>query len=299
MKTRLLLYFCAIALHVFSQPYINPTARWIQTYSWYGSSASNHCNYEYYFDGDTTLNGAFYYKMYRKIDCSYTQYTYDSLGNSITLVTNTQDTMFDRYFREYNHDFYTLVNDTTERREYNFNVHDFMSFDSITANTTCYPSNVSILFHDTVCLGTQLRKRWQVSMSQYPLAYYYIEGVGPSSGFDAPICRTGCPECGYGLQYFILNQDTLYHGDCMSSLGLKSTMQNEPVISQQANIVNIAHPLLQKVGIYAMNGQRMAEFSTLHQSSLPVNTDALSPGLYLLKVLANNQVFSKKISVQR
>jgi hypothetical protein len=298
MKLKLLLLFCVFALQGFSQSFINPTARWIQSYTWYGATANTNCNYEYYINGDSTFNGTMYYKMYRMVNCTLTQFTYDSLGNQVTIVTNNLDTTFDRLLREVNHDFYVLGFDSIERRMYNFNVHDFLSFDSIIPYTTCYPSNASILIHDTVCIGSEQRKRWQVSMTMYPAAYSYIEGVGPSSGFDAPICRSGCPECGYGLQYFILNNDTLYHGNCMSTAGLQNTSQREPIFSQQANILNITHAQLQQVAIYAMNGKLVTQFSAIHQSALPVNTDALASGLYLLKVMANNQVFTKKIIVQ-
>ena len=299
MKTKLLLLLSVLTLTVTSQSYTDSSAHWFQTYSWYGSNATNSCLTHYYFKGDTSIQSKHYLKMFRAVTCNYTMYTYDSIGNPITVVTTNIDTSFDRFFRESNKAFYSLVNDSTELRDYNFNVHDFLSFDSITAYSTCSPSNVSILMHDTVCLGEQQRKRWQVSMSQYPSATQYIEGVGPNSGFASPICRNGCPECGYGLQYFILGADTLYHGDCMSTASIPKNTDDKIYFAQENNLLTLAHPKLEWIEIFDLNGQRLITFNCYQQGMIRINTESFAEGIYLLTCKNKDAVTTKKFSVQR
>ena len=136
-------------------------------------------------------------------------------------------------------------------------------------------------------------------MSMYPAATRYIEGVGPNSGFAAPICRNGCPECGYSLLYFILNEDTLYHGNCMSTANLPKHDQTTFYFAQNANLVNLSHPSLQQVEVLDMNGRTTVLFSGKNQTSIVINTDGLPEGVYIIRVSTDHEVLNKKFIVQR
>lgn len=216
LKIHLLLSSLFIFSNSQSQTYLNSTAVWEQVYSYnYFGQTSNHCEIRRYFNGDSVVNTFTYLKLYSHEVCTLVQTQFDSLGNAYYDTTQTDTDVLRGLLRETDRTIWFMNPMGNEFLLYDFRAPDFASVDSMVPQPGCSPFSPPYLVpHDTVCIGPIGRKRWGVSMSTYPLASAIVEGVGPTSGFLAPVCRNGCPECSYSLTRFTMNGDTLYQGTC-------------------------------------------------------------------------------------
>lgn len=285
--------FIVIFITMFSvsqaQPYLNETARWKQSFNYNGMTNSTQCISNRYFNGDTLIAGKNYYLLFYSDRCIRTTRTFDSLGNPIITYDTTDVTSFLGYIREENKKIYFRDINDTEVIKYNFNAKENAIIDSMVHTPGCgFPSSAYILTADSVCLGNNIRKRWKVSMSLYPLANYIIEGIGPSSGFLSPVCRNGCPECGYQLLSFTMNGDTLYKGNCMAT-GIqldeeeKFSIYPNPTTS---SIIVEASSSIEQIEVFNVLGKKMGE--VLPNASKYELTELLpSEGIYLLRIKIN------------
>jgi hypothetical protein len=127
----------------------------------------------------------------------------------------------------------------------------------------------------------------------YPLAYYIIEGVGPSSGFMAPVCRNGCPECGYTLQSFTLNGDTLYHGNCEILAGIEP-MNLDVKFGQAFNSVWFDIEDDSYLELYNLMGNRIMSQELTKSTRNSISMLGFDQGIYLFKIVSKAQVMSGK-----
>ena len=281
MQRLLLGILILLCTNLSAQNYLNPTARWVQTFYYSGFTTNTTCRSTLYFQGDTTVNNLLYYKLFDNSVCLVTTTQFDSLGEPFQVVDTNISTLLRGYIREESRKIYMMDYSGNESMRYNFGYPDFTSVDLVAPFGTCQPANsVSITTHDTVCIGNIGRKRWAVSMSQYPLAQYIIEGVGPSSGFLAPTCRNGCPECGYNLLNFVLNGDTLYQGTCSIPLSISQNNQS-PIISQTEVLFSIKAQGLSKLAIFSVNGSYISDYRSNSEGQIDVPIASLAPGVYL------------------
>lgn len=294
----LFLLFNLVLLNLcFSQNYLNETARWKQSFYYNGASNASSCISDRYFKGDTIIEGKKYYLLFYNDECIFTTTTIDSLGNPIITRDTTNTSSFISFIREENKRIYTRAFLEEEQLRYNFDVPDNTSIDSMVKFNACLTSSaVKIQNHDTVCIGKIKRKRWTISMSLYPAAQSIIEGVGPNSGFLAPICRNGCPECSYSLLSFTLNGDTLFKGNCIST---GYTIKNEIVVSLYPNpfneIVNIeAAKLINYYTIEDLNGSILIR-ERVDKENFNIENKNLSTGVYILKLYSDEGVLIRKI----
>jgi hypothetical protein len=298
MKHRLLILFlCLSFISINAQTYLNETARWNQTYSWSGFDAHTSCTSIYYIAGDSVINDTSYYKVNLQSLCYYTHIVYDSLGNGLQVVdTNSTDDL-SVLIREYNKQFIQRSNES-EYLLYNFELSDFTAIETATPYPSCGVGSVSLLTHDTVCIGSIGRKRWMISMSNYPLAFYFIEGVGPSSGFRAPICRNGCPECGYGLTSFVLNGDTLYHGNC-SITGIEETKDLDDFSFHYGmNYLSFQAKDLHWVELYSSIGFR-THIIRAEGGKVELNTNQMVSGVYVYGAWIDGKMRSGKVVISQ
>ena len=277
-----------------AQNYLNPTARWVQTFYYSGFTTSTTCRSTLYFQGDTTVNNLLYYKLFDNSECLVTTTQFDSIGEPFQVVDTNISTLFRGFVREESRKVFLMDINGNEAMRYNFGYPDFTSVDLVAPFGTCQPANsVSITTHDTVCIGNIGRKRWMVSMSQYPLAQYIIEGVGPSSGFLAPTCRNGCPECGYNLLSFVLNGDTLYQGTCsipLSTIEPKSV----PIINQTESIFSIKVDGLQSLDVFNLSGSLIASTKNSSSGQIDISLSSLSAGIYVYRAAIDGVPFQGK-----
>jgi Secretion system C-terminal sorting domain len=292
-----ILFIFVLSFSATSQNYLNETARWKQSFNYNGISTSTSCISERYFNGDTIIDGKKYYLLFYTDVCILNTRTFDSLGNPIIVSDTNNTTSFLTFIREENKRIYTRALLEDEFLRYNFDVPDNTPIDSVVKFTGCASSFVQILKHDTVCIGNIKRKSWAVSMSQFPLAQRIIEGVGPSSGFLSPICRNGCPECGYSLLSFSLNGDTLYKGNCIAS-GLDQLQKTDiriypnpctDYLSIEADV-----PVL-KYTIYKADGTLLAQQDVDNQGKeWSIDCREFPQGLYILKLHFENDILVRK-----
>jgi len=300
MNKRLFIICLIFTLKVNAQNYINETARWKQYQSWYGFGQSSLNNTEYYFNGDTTINGIYYYKMWSDLESNFTTYTYDSLGNPVTNTVTNSSTGLAGYFREQNKKFYLIAYANPEVMLYDFDVAIGDYLDSIATNSYCGLSHPVLMNLDTVCIGEIGRKRWGISFSTYPSATFYIEGVGPNSGFRASICRNGCPECGYGLNLFTMNGDTLYNGTCsifpndIDEIGRKTKLQ---IIAFEEEL-QIEGKDINEIYLFSSVGQIVSVFTNLNSNRLSINTNNLQTGIYFIRAKLKNGIVTKPIYIK-
>ena len=283
-----------ITKQIQSQNYLNETARWVQTYSWSGFTANTQCTTTYYFLGDSVLNDTTYLKLFQESLCYYTHTEYDSLWQPYQLIDTSFTTSFHSLIREAEKKIYRRNASYNEYQLYNFALPDTSRIDSVVNGSTCSLNSVYILDHDTVCIGSIGRKRWRVSQSSYPLAMYIIEGVGPSSGFLAPVCRNGCPECGYSLQSFTLNGDTLYQGICEISAGIKPIDQHIK-LGQDQNSLWFDMDDDSCIELYDLLGKRKISQVVKKASRTSISMVGLDTGIYLYRIVSGTQIMSGKI----
>lgn len=280
-----------------AQNYLNETARWKQSFRFSTSTTSTNCISDRYFKGDTVVSGLKYYLLYYTDYCILTKTTFDSLGNPVISRDTTELTSFLAYIREANKKIYYSDFIGNEFLKYNFDVNDNTPVDSVVINSICNSANnVKILQHDTVCIGNIKRKSWEVSMSPFPLAARIIEGVGPSSGFLAPVCRNGCPECNYALLSFTLNGDTLYKVNCHKNTYVPSEFS--ATVSFYPNPVNNylhlkSSQIMNKYLLLDIRGQFIKE-EIIADKEFDVNCENLAQGLYILKLFVNDHIIVNK-----
>ncbi len=299
MQRIILSIFISFSFNSFAQNYLNQTARWVQTFYYLGFTTNTTCRSTLYFQGDTTVNNLLYYKLFDNAECLVTTTQYDSLGEPFQVVDTNISTILRGYIREESRKVYLLDYNGNEAMRYNFGYPDFTSVDLVAPYGTCQPANsVSITTHDTVCIGNIGRKRWSVSMSQYPLAQYIIEGVGPSSGFLAPTCRNGCPECGYSLLNFVLNGDTLYQGTCSIPLAIASENPEVEIIQTQNELTVKADGLIE-LDVFSINGSLLKHQSSQHNNQMNCSFSEFPSGIYLYRGNSNGKPFQGKFVVCR
>jgi hypothetical protein len=123
---------------------------------------------------------------------------------------------------------------------------------------------------------------------------YIIEGVGPSSGFFAPVCRIGCPKCVYSLQSFTLNGDTLYQGICEISAGIKPTNQDIKY-GQDQNSMWFDLEDDSSIELYDLIGKRKFYQEVKKASRTSISMLGFENGVYLYRIVHGTQILSGKI----
>lgn len=282
MKALFSFLLIGLFLQLKAQNYFNETAEWKQHFYYQNSMSNTACNYRIYFDGDSIHNGSSYRKLFTESECILSQMQWDSLGNSFWVSDTTYSTYFTTLLRESDKKVFLIDGQGTEYLRYNFGKPNYTPIDSVDFSYSCgFETSVQIEQHDTVCIGPIGRKRWHVSWSQYPNASHFIEGVGPTSGFLAPVCRNGCPECGWGLDSFVLNGDTLYQGVCSIPAYTSEILHTEPVIIQTREHIDIRYPDLQTMQFYSSSGKLAGAVQSNEKDRVVFDTTGLSAGIYI------------------
>ena len=294
--TLMLLLLGSIRNQTIGQPYLNTSARWTQTQTWTGFTANSQCTTVYYIDGDSLIEDTSYYKIYSDVFCYYNQTEYDSLGNAYQVTDTSMSNSFFMLLREDDRKFIRR-NANQETVLYNFGVSDFTSVADAVLNPVCGQSSPSLMTHDSVCIGNSLRKRWLISPSQYPLANFFIEGVGPSSGFNAPICRNGCPECSFTLNYFELNGDTLYSGNCIL-LNTEFRKQEKLLLSLTGDMIRFSSKNVKVVELFTLQGSLLG-IAQANNGVVTMPLNQIQAGIYFYRAFNQNDITSGKFVIVR
>ena len=281
MKKIILLYLAILfGAYAFSQPLLNATARWNQTFTWSGFGMGTSCNTTYRIEGDSTINDTLYYRVYREGFCVAMSTEWDTMGNSQTTYDTSYFNEPSVFLREQDGRFYMRQSTWADALLYDFNLGESANGEDAMNETVCGISAPSLSLNDTVCIGNVYRKRWSVSLSSYPLANYFIEGVGPSSGFLAPLCRNGCPECSYVLKSFTLNGDTLYQGNCASVLQVNS-IPDEAAWHSTSQFLTYRPASEGFLELYNIQGQMLISRYIPNNETGTVELSGLAEGVYM------------------
>jgi hypothetical protein len=298
MKALLPFMLCCAFLNFNAQDYFNETAEWKQTFYYQNSSGSTVCHDRLYFNGDSIHNGTNYRKLFKDSECIISQMEWDSLGN----VSWVSDTNYSTYqtaiLREWDKKVFFLDGQGQEYLRYDFGQPDYTNINSVDSYYSCgFETSVQIEAHDTVCIGPIGRKRWHVSWSQYPNASHFIEGVGPTSGFLAPVCRNGCPECGYSLDSFVLNGDTLYQGVCSIPAPVRETKPIAHTVIQTLETLDVRYPGLTGMQFYNCAGQCIDNAKAYEKDRILFDIQSLPVGVYLYQSRVNGALIRGKFAI--
>jgi hypothetical protein len=307
MKNLLLILLLSISAFAFSQNYQGyvpfPTAAiWIESSNHVSPNLPPKCIVnEYRIINDTLINGALYHKIEKteidqttQIGCGppwnaqitksiFGYIRNDSANKKVWLrfPNSNQDTLF--------YDFDLCVGDTIWSGDF------YMSPGMWTVNY------VRVDTIDTVYIGNQYRKKFIVSKPCHGFEYYYIEGVGASTGFALDIAST-CLLAGSRNELLCVGDssgsfypDTI--GGCQLTTNLDEFNMNQ--ISFQlypnptAGTINLrTTETLQSIEIYNLQGQKVQKINPKERSwELPKQS-----GLYLMRLQdEQGNVYSEKV----
>ena len=245
---------------------------------------------QYSLQGDTTINGVVYHKLYKNVD------SFDKPNFRYAGALREQDKKI--YFYGFGYSWSTeptMFN--SERLIYDFNKSVGDNVYSDLDNYYLY----TIVAIDSVKIGTEFRKRYKLSVANE----YIIEGIGNIAGgifsniTPIPTC-IGC-QLSWELMCFSQNGETVYKNpsfvDCNSSLraGIidlydnnaqptRSTLQ--PTLS--SSFVSLKFKSFgnkcEYIQIMDMLGKQVQFIPTSHKLEYQIDVSSLNNGLYFIKL---------------
>jgi hypothetical protein len=301
MKTTTIKWLIGIALLsiqtiMYSQNFINDTKEWaiMSTYSVKNEHLYSYWTTYYKFSGDSIINGFSYHKLYKSTDSSQVNWT---LSYS-PLWWERNDSVFQRGQGGcggiYLNDTTTLVYDFNLEEGDTFKIDDWnMKVDSIRY----------------IEWGGSNRKHW--FFNQYGCYPYncltWIEGVGHFGNFNYPsYCINSLAEsllC-FSENGSLVYQDS-YYTSCYVYTAVPSITKSNELINLFPNpatnyfTLNIDNVQLLPITfqLYDMQGRLQLTGKT-GNTQTEINVATLPRGLYVLKIITNQQIETKKIVLQ-
>lgn len=279
-------------------PFPTDTANW-DCLMWHQWSPSDIIltNTEYTLQGDTSLNGISYNKVY------YTETDIQSI-TAIYIGGIREDSIKNIYFFPNSVNLPTIghisfPNDTSEHLLYTFDsLYIGKSLPINVGNTTIMVSDM-----DSVLIGSNYRKRYKIMNSNLLGADYWIEGIGSIKDLLIPYSYE------HEWQYYTLcfSDTTTYHinapngaDSCHYSipLGLSEIKTNKPVVYPNPASESLLIDVGNKNGIiniYNSQGQIVIKDIEV-ESKIKIEVDKLKPGLYIIELYSNKEkVYTKFI----
>ncbi len=274
-----------IQITAYSQYFIDDNKEWaiVSTYS----TKSNPKWTTYYkFMGDSTINGFTYHKLYHSTDSNQVNWTLNSFwwerNDSIFRRCQNNGNLNDTIILMY--DFNLQEEDTFRIDEY-----EWMKVDSIRY----------------LEWGGSIRKHW--FFSYYGIFITWVEGVGSLENFSCPAGYLN--SLSESLLCFYENENVVYHSpshtDCYVYTGVPSIKKNQEFINIFPN------PATNKLTLNTYNFQLLPFTFQLYdmQGSIQregkitnmqaeINVVDLPRGLYVLKIVTDKQMITKKVVLQ-
>jgi hypothetical protein len=288
--------FVILSTYAKAQGLIDISSNWKESFSYSGFGNSTYCLYDRYFEKDTLMDNQSYFVLRENSTCYLSKLLYDSLGQAYYELDTNYSNRRVCYIRESQQKIYRRDFSGNEYRILNFDIKDGDPIDSAQLLHSCQPSAaVKLSTATSVCLGNKTRKRWSVSSSPYPLAFYFIEGVGPSTGFLSPTCRNGCPECSYSLLQYTMQGDTLYKGAC-APLGLEKQIA-KPIITTFDGRLRIENQeKILSVRVLDLNGRVIANNESIHSNKTEMELDPFTSSILIVEINTYVGIYRQKIS---
>ncbi len=275
---------------------LNTTAHWNQSQFYTSSNLITESIKDIEGVSDTFISNKKYLKLKETIASSHST-RLDSMGIISWVKTQLPIQTKYSFIRVENNKFYYIDINNNDQLLYDFNLVKGDAYNKGVYDFAC-SSVKDLTFENTeiVCLGNTSLKSWQLSSRTFPSANYLIEGIGPNTGLFTPFCKNGCPECGYQLNYFTLNNDTLYKGNCDKSASIPKTQKSPEYETYYANnFFQIDFKTNGKIKIYNILGQHI--LSEIISNSALINFEILSlkTGIYLVEIETNSGIEFVKI----
>jgi len=269
---------------------MNDSATWKVDYWNFTGYGCFNCQYKYYLDGDTAIEGMLYKKLrVSELDVWGSNYSNSYIG------AIREDLQIRKVF------FYP-----------NYPEEEFLLFDySLNVGDTLdsYLGSDAVIFAvDSVLVGNQLHKRMMYSLGIFPDTLALIEGVGMTNGllqslYDNTFETTShltCFEVSGELMY-TANEITQYQSGCDV---LDPLSVSEATIQESINFfpnpahskINIAtRGPIECVIIYNLYGTIIKNYFDV---SLEIDVSDLMPGYYFMQVKASEKTIIKRLSIQ-
>jgi Secretion system C-terminal sorting domain len=300
-----LVFFLFITPIIFAQnQYFNNNPVWkissgCSVSSCFGPTCIEYRTYNYYINGDTIFNSRVYKRLFMKGTANLMWYSFPTppccdgsyvFNDTINPVAFLRDTLNKIYVSFGNQD--TLLFD------YNLSVGDSLP---VTYNN--YESNITVLSIDSIPVGNQYRKRFQLSFTG---AQYLIEGIGHDKGLLETI---NIPlECGWSLLCYGL-ADTAYYPQIGTTCNINVGVKDEEVLSNFINIFpnpsselfTISFPdnfINGELEIYSVLGEKVYSDNINKQSKKEINLKKIGAGIYFVKVFDGEKSYSKKLIIE-
>lgn len=248
--------------------------------------------YNYYINGDTTINSTLYKKIYEKGQ-GYYAWNASPPSNCPSPSTYNYSESQPSFFLRSNNKIMYIVNahETNEQLLYDFNL---QVGDSLPLSFNNFSPNVVVTAIDSVYTPYGYRKRFALSGDTW--AQYLIEGIGTDKGLIEPI-QTPL-ECGYNLICYSLNDSTYYPGS-----GSNCELTN--ALKEYVNVVNFSispNPFntfttikldetsgTTELIIYNLYGQKIKSLSIDSATEFVLERENLVSGIYFISLKQKNK----------
>jgi hypothetical protein len=296
MKTTTIKWLIGIALLslqtiMYSQNFINETKQWAVVTQ--PMDLNTHFTTYYKFSGDSIINGFLYHKLYKSTDSNQVNWTL----NYYSFWWERNDSVFQRCQH------YGNLNDTTILL-YDFNLQEGDSFH--------VDNNMKVDSIRFIEWGDSIRKFWFFNEQNTYGYITWIEGVGERANF---ICSDVCIcSCASQLLCFQENGNLVYQSPYYTSCYIYTAV---PLNSKSPELINLfpnpatnyltlnidnvqllpSDSYRNNFQLYDMQGRMQLKGET-SATQTEINVATLPRGLYVLKIITNQQIETKKIVLQ-
>ncbi|PIQ30635.1 MAG: hypothetical protein COW63_09410 [Bacteroidetes bacterium CG18_big_fil_WC_8_21_14_2_50_41_14] len=299
MKTLTTLILSLLALSAWAQipAYFENNPEWRQSSGCAdGLPCIEEQNFVYYINGDSTIGGLIYQKLYKRGVVTHQWFSSPPIPD----YCNTSWTFNEFYslVRQEERKIYIRQWNESEALLYDF---DLDVNDTLPITWNQWHENIVVISIDSLWVGDSYRKVFNLSEQSSP---QLIEGIGHPGGFLEPF--PPMLECGYILMCYALNGTTYYPNDgepCDLTVSIKSVTNTYSITSYpnpasgQVTIGFENPALIQRVLSTNISGQmKELNFKQENAQSIVVDLSKLAKGLYMIQ-LNNRESTSVRLKV--
>ncbi|PLX03060.1 MAG: hypothetical protein C0595_08420 [Marinilabiliales bacterium] len=288
MKTKILiliLSFLACNLLAQMPNYFENNPEWRQSSSCAdGLPCVEKQDFVYYINGDSTVDGITYKKVYKHGLLSHQWF--DSPPVPDYCETTSTFNIFDCLLRQEEYKIYIRKWGDPETLLYDF---DLNVGDTLPITYIQWNEDIVVLSIDSISVGDSYRKIFNLSDQSSP---QLIEGIGHDGGFLEPF--PPILECGHFLLCYALNGTTYYpnyNDPCDLTVSIKpsvktSSIKAYPNPAKNTVTIQFDKPEIIKSAIAInINGQSFdLNFKQKNENSIIVDLSQLSKGLYMIQL---------------
>lgn len=292
MRILTTLAFIILTLELSAQEpdYFAENPEWRQRLTTYNPPCEQTQEFIYYVNGDSIINDTVYKKLHKVGEQTYSWFDDPPIPNWCSGSWTFND-------------FYTLIRQEEHKIFFRDTWHgdtfiyDFQLNvgDTLPQSAVNWEQDIIITSIDSLLVGNHYRKVFNFFITDGP--YSIIEGIGHPGGFIEPFPP------GYGvsnLNCFALNSITYYpefNAPCDLTLNTPNDFKRDKIkfypnpTSKSITIELDNSAEISKVSAYNISGlETNLKFEQLEQSSLEIDLSILNNGLYLIRLIDNENI---------